>query len=173
MPGLPPRGHLLATASGLREREAHPGLRGYPNPRHVHVAVQKVQLGLQGQDQAGERGTRVKRAPASPAGSRPSLRLQGAGEGGARRTLTGPAWRCRCRLFPTPSPSRGPPQSAGAAACAPNPSGGSRLEQRETRCQGAPGQPPGRTAKGLQDQVSPWLGRAAATSTGHLCEQGR
>lgn len=38
--------------------------------------------------------------------------------------LTGLAGRCRCHLFPTPSPVRGPPQSAGAAACAPSPSGG-------------------------------------------------
>lgn len=75
----------LATASGLRAREAHPGLRGYPDPRHVHVAVQKVQLGLQGQDQAGERGARVRRPP-------PRLRARGqaagagggAGGGGAR-----------------------------------------------------------------------------------------
>lgn len=103
-----------------------------------------------------ERGT-GEAPPAAPAGSRPggrsgrrSGRRRGARRRGARRRLTGPAWRCRCRLSPTPNPSRGPPQSAGAAACAPSPSGGSRLEQRrETSCQPAPGQPPGRTAKGL------------------------
>lgn len=128
-----------------------------------------------------ERGT-GEAPPTAPAGSRPGgrsgrrrgARRRGARRRGARRRLTGPAWRCRCRLSPTPSPSRGPPQSAGAAACAPSPSGGSRLEQRrETPCQPAPGQPPGRTAKGLHGQVSPWFSRAVVTSTAHRCQQGR
>lgn len=110
------------------QRQAHPSLRGDPDPRHVHVAVQQVQFGFQRQDQAGERRHRVKR-PCHPQAHQLSGRSRGSpaprpgepGGGGAGKELTGPAGRCRCRLSPIPSPSRGPPQSAGAVACALNP----------------------------------------------------
>lgn len=45
-PRLANRCHGPASRSGSGARLAHPGLGGDPDPRHIHVAVQKVQLGF-------------------------------------------------------------------------------------------------------------------------------
>lgn len=131
--------------------QAHPRLGGDTDPRHIHVAVQEVQLGFQRQDQAGERRTPSEMLASLPAGSpavrggagRPAGLCRALGEG-CRAGLTGPAGRCRGRLCPTPSPCRGPPQSAGAAACVPSPLGGSRLQRKRDAVPGGLGQPLGR-----------------------------
>lgn len=130
--GAPPMGQVRTAASWARARRAHPRLRGDPDPRHVHVAVQQVQLGLERQDQAagGRKTPGVTRRGAAHQGAGgargPGGRVWG-GAGRRRRRrgrgagLTAPAARCRCRPCPTPSPSPGPRRSAAAAACAPSP----------------------------------------------------
>lgn len=93
----------------------------------------------------------VKCSPARPPARQLSREEQGCLAGlcrvlgeGYRAGLTEPAGRCLGRLSPTPSPCRGPPQSAGAAACVPSPLGGSRLQRKRDAVPGGPGQPLGR-----------------------------